>query len=88
MKITKQQIKNVRNNYRIITNGMKYRIEKQKVCGMLRWKKKKWIQLCRGNDDNISCILDFPAKEDAIKTMGFCIKEDLAQIRGWEEVKQ
>jgi len=88
MKITKQQLKDVRNNYRIITNGIKYRIEKHKVCGILWWKERKWIQLCVGNDDNVSHILDFHAKEDAIKTMDFCIKEDLAQIRGWEEVKQ
>jgi hypothetical protein len=87
MKLTKEQIKIIEDNYRIITNGITYRVEKLSNCGMLFWKNKKWVPLCGGDSYMGYHIRDFPSKEHAIGAMKFCIKEDLAKKYGWEEVK-
>lgn len=85
---------NVRDKYRIVTNGLKFRVEAFRMCGFWLWKKEKWLPfkwlpfkeyyLFSGG----SRILEFMTLESAQRLMDEQIAKEEAEIRGWSEVEQ
>ena len=65
---------------RIVCDGLRYKLQKYCICGMLWWKTGKWLDL--GKDlYPVFCITYFYTLEEAMKT-----KEKLEKIHDWEEV--
>ena len=78
-----------KGNYRITTDGIRYRVECLQWCGWLWWRKRKWKPMVRyspgGMDDYVP---HFPSLEKAHEALGKCVAEEKARRQGFQPVPE
>ena len=84
----RQGDKEMSGQYRIITNGFRYRVQEKVIVGYFFWRHEKWETLC-GCSPSVGCEpLEFSTLEEAQKETEESIAKERAQLYGWQPVNK
>ncbi len=87
-KILKRIIEqSIKKNYRIVTNGIKFRIERYEVVGKLWWRKKKWVPVSYYIGTDPVPRTNFMFRDKAESFLNRLMLEDASEIYGWHIIK-
>lgn len=72
-------------DYRIISNGLKYRIEQYQEVGFWIFKNRRWI-LCEYLNGESCFLYEFDSVGEARKAIRALKINDIAKQRGWKPI--
>lgn len=80
----------LRGRFRIVTNGLRFRVERLEWRGILWWRRQKWIPLCNQSwiddfnpDSGMTMPVEFVSRGLAQARIDLDVAELRAELHGW-----
>ncbi len=78
-------VEDIVRRFRIVTNGLRFRVERLEWRGHLWWRKQKWIPLCHYNPfGDLSYPIEFKTRGEAQNRIDRDVRELQAKLHGWK----